>query len=150
MIKEKLEADLKSALKAGESARVSVLRMVISAVRNKEIEKQKKDTGLTDDETLAVLKTEVKKRKDSVEEFRKGAREDLAVKEESEIALLQPYLPAEASDDDIEKAVEVAVRETDAANASDFGKAMKAAMAALKGRADGNRVSAAVKRVLGG
>jgi len=97
MLKEKLETDLKAALKAGDSARVSVLRMVVSAIRNKEIEKQKKDTGLPEEEVLAVLKTEVKKRKDSVSEFRKGGRAEMAVKEESEAAVIQEYLPAEVA-----------------------------------------------------
>ncbi len=150
MLKEKLEADLKSALKAGERARVSVLRMVVSAIRNKEIEKQKKDTGLPEADVLAVLQSEVKKRKDSVEGFRKGGREEMAQKEEAEVEVIKMYLPAEASDDDIRAAVEKAVQETGASGPSDFGRAMKAAMVALKGQADGNRVSRALKAALGG
>ncbi|MBI1957372.1 MAG: GatB/YqeY domain-containing protein [Candidatus Niyogibacteria bacterium] len=145
MIKEKLESDLKSALKAGEATRVSVLRLVITAVRNKEIEKQKKDTGLSDDEVIAVLQAEVRKRRDAVEQFRKGGREELAKKEESEIGIIQPYLPAEASDEDIDRAVRDAVAQTRALTPADFGKAMKAAMATLKGRASGDRVSDRVK-----
>jgi len=149
MLKEKLESDLKNALKAGESRRISVLRMAISAIRNKEIEKMKKDTGLSDDEVMAILQTEIRKRRDSVVEFRKGGREELAKNEEAEIVMIQPYLPADATDDDIEKAVRAAIQETLSASPADFGKAMKAAMAKLKGRADGNRVSAVVKRALG-
>ncbi|MBI2038684.1 MAG: GatB/YqeY domain-containing protein [Candidatus Niyogibacteria bacterium] len=149
MIKEKLENDLKNALKAGESRRVSVLRMVVSAIRNKEIEKQKKDTGLSDDESIAVLQTEVRKRRDSVAEFEKGGRPELAAQEKTEIEMIQPYLPAEATDEDIENAVRDAIGETGAASPADFGKAMKAAMAKLKGRADGFRVSAAIKKALG-
>lgn len=148
MLKEKLESDLKNALKAGESRCVSVLRMVISAIRNKEIETMKKETGLSEDEIVAVLQTEARKRRDSVAEFRKGGREELARNEEAEIIILQPYLPAEASDEDVDNAVREAIRETGATSPADFGKAMKAAMAKLKGRADGNRVSLAVKRAL--
>src|SRR3989344_595705 len=135
MLKEKLESDLKNALKAGESRRISVLRMAISAIRNKEIEKMKKDTGLSDDEVMAILQTEIRKRRDSVVEFRKGGREELAKNEEAEIVMIQPYLPADATDDDIEKAVRAAIQETLSASPADFGKAMKAAMAKLKGRA---------------
>ena len=148
MLTERLEADLKSAMRAGDSARVSVLRLTLSAIRNREIAAKSKETGLLDEEVIAVLKAEARKRRDAAAEFRKGGRPETAAKEESEAEMLQFYLPEEATDEEIEKAVESAIRETGASGVGDFGKAMKAAMAALKGRADGSRVSAAVKKVL--
>ncbi|MCH7883230.1 GatB/YqeY domain-containing protein [Patescibacteria group bacterium] len=149
MLKQKLEDDLKTTLKAGDSLRVSTLRLVLAAVANREIELGKKDVGLSDEEILKVLRSEVKKRKDAEGQFRKGGREDLAKKEGKEAEILETYLPREMSDIELEQIILQSVREAGYRTQADFGKAMKAAMAGLKGRAGGERVAKAVKKALG-
>ena len=145
---EKIEKDLVASLKAKEELKLSVLRMVKAALMNKKIELGK---PLDDTEASAVLRTLVKQRHDSVEAYRKGSREDLAQKEEAEIKILEAYMPASASDEEIEAAVSSALAETAGASAKDFGKVMKAAMAKLAGKnPDGKRVSEKVRAKLGG
>lgn len=155
MLKEGLKSDLKTAMKAGDALKVSVLRMVLTSIANREIETLKKDIGLSDEEVLDVLSKEFKKRKDAVREFKAGNREEMAQKEEKEAEIISVYLPKEISDDELERVVEQSVREAGlpageagAAGMGDFGKVMKSAMAVLKGRASGDRVSAAVKKAL--
>jgi len=134
------------AMRSKDSLRLSVLRMMKSAIKNKEIEKMKQ---LDESEALAVLTTLVKQRKDSVDQFRKGAREELAQKEEAEIKIIEEYLPAAASEEDIRRAIEEAVQETGASSIKDMGKVMKAALARLAGKSsDGSRVSQMVKEKL--
>jgi uncharacterized protein len=145
---EQIEKDLTAAMKAREELRLSVLRMAKSALKLKQVELNK---PLDDAQAIAVLRTLVKQRHDSVEQFRKGGREDLATKEEQEIKILEEYLPAAASDEEIDAAVAAAIAETGAATAKDMGKVMKAAMAKLAGKnADGKRVNEKVKAKLGG
>jgi uncharacterized protein len=147
-ILEQVEKDLVGAMKAREALRLSVLRMMKAALKNKQIELSK---PLGDDEAFAVLRTLLKQRRDSVEQFRKGGREDLASKEEAEIKIVQAYLPAAAGDDEIGAAVAAAIAETGATGAKDLGKVMKAAMAKLAGKnADGKRVSELARAKLGG
>ena len=144
---EQVEKDLVAALKAQEALKLSVLRMMKAALTNKKIELGK---PLDDAAAIAVLRTLVKQRHDSVEAFRKGGRDDLADKEAAEIKIVEAYLPAGASDEEIAAAVEAAVAETGAAGPKDLGKVMKAAMAKLAGKnADGKRVSERVKAKLG-
>ena len=146
-IVEQIDKDMTAAMKAREELRLSVLRMMKSALKNKQIELRK---PLEDPEALAVLRTLVKQRHDSVEQFRKGGREDLATKEEEEIKIIDAYLPAAASDEEIEAAVAAAITETGATSAQDLGKVMKAAMAKLAGKnADGKRVSEKARAKLG-
>lgn len=145
---EQIEKDLTAAMKAREELRLSVLRMAKSALKLKQVELVK---ALDDAQAMAVLRTLVKQRHDSVEQFRKGGREDLAAKEEQEIKILEAYLPAGASDEDIDAAVVAAIAETGATTAKDIGKVMKAAMAKLAGKnADGKRVNEKVRAKLGG
>lgn len=148
MLKNKIETDLKEALRAGDSLRVSVLRLALAAIANKTIALVKKDVGLSDEEVSDVLRTEIKKRKDSVEQFRSGGREDLAQKEEKELQILQAYLPPDLAQAELERIVAESVREAGVSGPQDFGKVMKQAMSVLKGRADGSRVSEAVKKAL--
>jgi uncharacterized protein len=144
---EKIDKELTAAMKAREELRLSVLRMAKAALKNKQIEL---GMPLDDAQAAAVLRTLVKQRHDSVEQFRKGGREDLATKEEQEIKILETYLPAAASDADIDAAIAAALAETGATSAKDMGKVMKAAMAALAGKnADGKRVSEKVRIKLG-
>lgn len=146
---ERIAQDLTAAMKAQDAARTSVLRMAKTALKNREIDKK---GPLDDGEATRVLQGLVKQREDSVEQFRRGNRPELAAKEEAEIAVLMGYLPQGASDAEIAAAVERAVAETGAASAKDMGKVMKAAMAALQAAgkpADGRRVSEAARRRLG-
>jgi uncharacterized protein len=147
-LQEKIQNDITAAMRTKESLRLNVLRMMKTAVKNKEIEKMK---PLEEAEVLAVFNTLVKQRKDSIEQFRKGGREELAQKEESEIKIIEEYLPAAASDDDIRKAIEEAIQETAAASMKDMGKVMAATKTKLAGKTvDGARVSQLVKEQLGG
>jgi uncharacterized protein len=147
-IAEQVEKDLVAAMKAREELRLSVLRMAKTALKNKQVELGK---PLTDEQAVAVLRTLVKQRRDSVEQFRNGGREDLASKEEAETEILQAYLPAEASDEEIGAVVAAAIEETGATGPQDLGKVMKAAMQKLAGKnADGKRVNQTVRAKLGG
>jgi uncharacterized protein len=146
-IVEQVDRDLLAAMKAQDELKRSVLRMMKAALKNKQIELGK---ALDDAQATAVLKTLVKQRHDSVEQFRKGGREELARREEAEIIILSAYLPAAAGDEEMSAAVEAALAETGAAGPQDVGKVMKAAMARLAGKnADGKLVSAKVKAKLG-
>ncbi len=142
MLKEKLTEDLKVAMKAGEAQKRDVLRMLTSAIKNKEIEKR---VELTDEQVLEVISSEVKKRKDSITQFTSGNRMDLAQKEEAEIAVLATYLPEQMSEEVLKKIVEETVAGFDA---KDMGKAIGAVMAKVKGKADGTIVSKLVKDAL--
>jgi uncharacterized protein len=145
---ERLVQDLTASMKAQDAPRTSVLRMAKSALKNLEIDKK---APLDDAESTRVLQGLVKQREDSTQQFRKAGREDLATKEEAEIAILRAYLPQEASPQEIEDAVARAVAETGATSAKDMGKVMKAALAglaALGKPADGKQVNEAVRRRL--
>jgi uncharacterized protein YqeY len=146
-LQERIQSDIAAAMRSKDVLKLGVLRMMKTAVKNKEVEKMK---ALEEAEVLAVFNTLVKQRKDSIEQFRKGGREDLAQKEESEIKVIEQYLPAAASEDDIRRAIEAAIQETGAASIKDMGKVMKATLAHLAGKtADGSRVSQMVKEKLG-
>jgi uncharacterized protein YqeY len=145
-LQDNIQSQITDAMRSKDALRLSVLRMMKSAVKNKEVEKMK---ALEEPEVLAVLNSLVKQRRDSVEQFRKGGREELAQKEESEIKIVEEFLPAAASDDDIRNAIDAAIRETGAASIKDMGKVMKAALTQLAGKtADGGRVSQLVKEKL--
>ena len=147
-IVEQVERDLVAAMKAKEELKLSVLRMAKAAFMNKRVELGK---PLGDPEALAVLRTLIKQRRDSAEQFRKGKRDDLADKEEAEIKIIELYLPAGASPEELDAAVTSALQETGATSAKDLGKVMKAAMAKLAGKnVDGKQVSERVRARLGG
>jgi uncharacterized protein YqeY len=142
-LQERIQSHLVDAMRSKEQLRLSVLRMMKSAVKNKDVDKM---NALEEPEVIAVLNTLVKQRKDSVEQFRNGGREEMAQKEEAEIKIIEEYLPAAASEEDIRQAVEEAIQETGAASMKDMGKVMKATLARLAGKsADGSRVSELVK-----
>lgn len=145
-LQDKIQSDIADAMRAKETLKLGVLRMMKTAVKNKEIEKMK---PLEEAEVFAVFSSLVKQRKDSIEQFRKGGREELARKEEAEILVIEHYLPASASEDDIRKAIEDAVSETGATSAKDMGTVIKAARAHLAGKTvDGAKVSQMVKERL--
>ena len=150
MLKQTLEADLKEAMKAGNDVVRSTLRMLLSAGRNKEIEIRKKDIGLSDEEVIETINTEVKRRRDAIEGFQKGSRPELAAAEEAELLVLQKYLPPELADEELARVVQNGIRETNAKSEKDFSAVMKAIMPVLKGKASGDRISAIVKRELSG
>ncbi|MDO8558024.1 MAG: GatB/YqeY domain-containing protein, partial [bacterium] len=146
-LKEKIKTDLKEAMKRGDTAVVSVLRMALSAMQNKEIEKRVEN--LADAEAERVLATEGRKRKDSIVSFEQGNRPELAQKEREELAVIKAYLPEEASAQEIQKAVKEAIIKTGAQNLKDMGKVMGVAMSVLEGRADGTEVQRITKEELG-
>jgi uncharacterized protein YqeY len=145
-LEQTLGADIVTAMKAKDATKLTALRMLKTALTNKSIEKGRALEGA---EELQVVSTLVKQRRDSIEQFTKGGRTDLADKEQAEIAILNTYLPASASDDDIAAAVTAAIAETGATSAKDMGKVMKAVMAGLAGKTvDGKKVSESVKAKL--
>lgn len=146
MLQDKLTQDLKEAMKAGDSAKVGILRMLSAAIHNREIEKGK-GAVLTDEEVMEVLRREQKKRKESVEAFEKGGRPELAEKEKSELVLVESYLPKQMSREEVVAAVEKIL--AGLADKSNAGLVMKAVMQELKGKADGKMISEVVKEKLG-
>lgn len=151
-LKEKIEGDLKEALRAKEELRLSTLRMVSAAIHNREIEKRTKtgDSELTEEEAALVLRAEAKKRKDAAEGFEKGGRAEQAEKERQEGEIIQKYLPAELSDEDIEKIVQEVVAGLGEVTQKEFGRVMGEVMKKTRGQASGDRVSSAVKKVITG
>jgi len=145
-LQEKIQSHLADAMRNKDQLRLSVLRMMKSAVKNKEVEKMK---ALEEPEIFVVLHSLVKQRKDSVDQFRNGGREELAQKEEAEIKIIEEYLPAAATDAEMRRAVDEAIGETGATSMKDMGRVMKATLARLAGKsADGSRVSQFVKERL--
>jgi uncharacterized protein len=140
---ERIQKDLIEAMKSKEELRLSVLRMVKSALKNKEIEKIR---PLDEAESLQVLQTLVKKGRESVEQFTKGGRADLADKETREIAIIETYLPAGASEADLDRAIEAAMAETGANSPKQMGAVIKSAKALLSGKTvDGKALSDRVR-----
>ena len=148
-LRERLDADLKVAMKAKDELKLSVVRMLKSAVRYREVEGEKAVT-LDEAGILQVVATEIKRRRDSVEQYRAGGREDLARKEEAEIAILQGYLPAQLSRAELEAKVDEVVARLGAKGPKDMGAVMKALLQEVQGRAEGKAVSDLVKQRLAG
>lgn len=147
-LKQQIISDLTASMKARDAPRTSTLRMVKAAVMNREIEK---GGELDDEEMMKLLRSLVKQRRDSVEQYEKGGRQDLADKEKAEIEVIEAYLPQAASREEIETAVTAAISETGASTMKDMGSVMKAVQAALSGKnADGRTVSEIVKAKLTG
>ena len=145
-LKEQILADLTVAMKAKDAARTSTLRMLKAAIVNRQIEK---GGELDEEELMKLLRTQAKQRRDSVEQYEKGGRQDLVDKEIAEIAVIEGYLPQAASPAEIDEAVAAAIAETGAASMKEMGAVMKAVMPRLAGKnADGRAVSETVKRKL--
>ena len=145
-LKEQIIADMTVAMKAKDGARTSTLRMLKAAIVNRQIEKGGELDG---EELLKLLRTQLKQRRDSVEQYEKGGRQDLVDKESAEIAVIEGYLPQAASQEEIDKAVAAAIAETGATSAKEMGAVMKAVMPLLAGKnADGRAVSETVKKKL--
>ncbi|MFF5234267.1 GatB/YqeY domain-containing protein [Dactylosporangium sp. NPDC000521] len=147
MLKERLESDLRTAMKARDELVTSTLRMAITAVRNAEVAGEAA-RELSDEEILSVLTKEAKKRRDAAEAFAGAGREAQAAKERAEEEVLAGYLPAQLSDDDLAGIVRDALAAEGLSGMASMGKAMKAAQAAVAGRAEGGRVAAEVRAQL--
>ena len=147
-LSKQIVADLTTAMKAQDAAKTSTLRMVKAAMMNRQIEK---GSELDDEDTQKLLRSLVKQRRDSVEQYQKAGRQELVDKEQAEIDVIEAYLPKAASQEEIEQAVAAAIAETGASSMKDMGKVMKAAQAALAGKnADGRLISEIVKAKLAG
>jgi len=144
-LKEQLSTDLKEALRAGDERRKSTLRFLMAAIHNAEIEAGHE---LEDGGVASVIAKQVKQRRDSIEEFRKGAREDLVAKEEAELALLLAYLPEQMSREEIAEAARRVIAETGASVPGDKGKVMPVLINQLRGRAEGRQINEVVTELL--
>ena len=145
-LRAQIDSDIKDAMKSGAKDKVSALRMLSAALKNKQIEKR---APLTDGEVADTVRSLIKQRKDSIEQFGKGGRQDLVDKEAAEVAVLEVYLPQQMARDEIEKIVREVIGQTGAQGAKDMGKVMKALVPVLAGRADNKLVSELVKNSLG-
>lgn len=145
MLTEKITNDMKEAMKAQDAPRLSTLRMLKSALKNKQIDLMHE---LSDEEAMAVIKTQIKQLKDAAETFREAGRAETVEANEREIAVLGAYLPAQMGDEELAQIVKDAVAASGASTKADAGKAMGAAMKAVAGRADGSRVKAIVESLL--
>jgi uncharacterized protein YqeY len=143
---EKIKNDLNQALKAKKAAEVSVLRLLLADLQNREIAlRQAQDKKLTNEEVVAAIRKQLKLRKEAIAEYQKGGREDLESKEREEMKILSKYLPQMLSPEEIEKIIDASIEKTGAKSAQDFGKVMGEAMKSLKGQADGTEVAKIVK-----
>jgi uncharacterized protein YqeY len=151
-IKEKITQDMKKALIAKDKVRLNVMRLLKSEIRYKEIEK---GSELSEDEVISVLSSSIKRHKDSIEQFEKGKREDLAAQERAELEIIWEYMPKQLGEEELSQIVDFAIKEaripcqeTGILSPSDLGKVMKIVMPKVKGRADGKRVSELVSSKL--
>lgn len=144
---EQIQEDLKRSMKAKDGNRVSVLRFLLSSIKNREIDKKE---ILNDDEILKVIASSAKSRRESIEAFREGNRPDLVEKEAEELAILEEYLPEQLSPEDVRNIVKEVVEAVGAATVSDLGMVMKELMPRLQGKADGKLVNNIVREILSG
>jgi len=147
---EQVDSDLKDAMRAKDTARLGVLRMLKSALKYSAIEKSGPEAQLDDAEAIQVIRKQVKQRQDSIESFEKGGRPELAAKEKEELAILESYLPQGLSADELSKVVSETIREVGATSKAQMGAVMKALQSKVAGRADGKALSQEVQRQLGG
>ena len=144
-LKARLTEDMKAAMKSGDKRRVGTLRLVIAALKNERIQAGRE---LTAEEVDAALRRAVKQRKDSIEQYAKGGRQDLVDAETEELAILEGYLPKGMSDDEVEAALKAVIAEKGFSSSKDVGLAMKELMARHKGRVDGKKAQEIVRRLL--
>lgn len=149
-ISERIDSDLKDAMRAKDAGKLGVLRMLKSAMKYAAIEKSGAEGQLDDTEATQVIRKQVKQRQDSIESFEKGGRPELATKEKEELAVLSAYLPQAMSGDELAAAVREAIAEVGATSRAQMGAVMKTLQTKLAGRADGKTLSQEVQRQLGG
>lgn len=146
MIKEALARDLKDAMRAKEKVRLSAIRMIQAAIT----EKEKAGAGpVSDEEVLQIVVKQAKQRRDAITQFQEAGRDDLAEREAAELGYIEQYLPAQASDEDIHRVVHAIVQRTGATTMKDMGRVMGEAMSELRGQAEGARIQAVVRELLG-
>jgi len=145
-LKERITEDMKAAMRAGEKERLATIRLILSAIKQREVDER---ITLDDLQVLAVVEKMIKQRKEAIVQFEAGGRADLVAKESAEISVLQAYLPAQMSDAEIDALIGVAIASTGAASIKDMGKVMGAVKAKAQGRADMGVVSARIKQKLG-
>lgn len=159
MIKETITNDLKTAMKTGQVARRMTIGVVLSAIKNRELEKRSKlmkegssdaeaASALTDEEVIEVVSSEIKKRRESIATYTTGGRPELADKEQSEIDMLMNYMPTQMSEEEVSEVVKRAIAKVKPASVKDMGKVMAAVMPEVKGKADGELVSRLVKELM--
>jgi uncharacterized protein YqeY len=147
-LKQKIFEDLKTAMKAGETEKRDVLRMLDAMIKNTEIDKLKKEEGLSDEEVMDVIARAVKQRKDAVTQYEAGGRPKLAEKELQEVEILMAYMPAQMSEEAVRTIVAEIITQSGVTSKTEIGKVMGPAMAKLKGQADGNLVKKIVEESL--
>ncbi len=145
-LQQKLTDDLKQAMKGGDTLKRSVIRLVMAAIKNAEIAKQK---ALEDGDILGIIAKEIRQRKESIEAFKEGDRPELAASEEAEMAVLEAYMPAQMSRDEIVAEARQVIKEVGAESIRDKGKVMPQLIAKLKGKADGREINEVVTELLG-
>lgn len=145
-LKEVLSSELKDSLRSGDKLKVSVIRLVMAALKNREIEKR---GTLTEEEIIELLVSLSKQRKESIESYKKGGRQDLVDKETAELKIIESYLPQQLTPEEIKEKIKEAIAETGASGAKDIGRVMKILMPRVKGRADGKLVNEMVREFLG-
>jgi uncharacterized protein YqeY len=146
-LQDEISAALKDAMRARDEAKMSTLRLVLTAIKKREKEAR---SLLEDQEVISVIASQIKQRRESIEQYRKAGREDLAQSEENELKILQGYMPEQVSEEEISNTLDEIIAEVGAVSMKDMGKVMKAAMAKLAGKADGGAVNAMVKAKLSG
>ena len=144
-LKAKLTEDLRSAMRSGDKLRTSVIRLLTALIKNREVEKR---GPLTDGEVIQAISASCKQRQEAIEQYRQGRRQDLVDKETAELAILQSYLPAALSPDELQTLVREAIRESQAVSSREMGKVMALLMPKVTGRADGKIVSGLVREML--
>jgi hypothetical protein len=145
MLKDILNNDLKKYMKEKNTLALNAVRSIISEIKNKEVEK---GAELTEEEIIQVIKKQIKMREDSIEQFEKADRIDLAEKERKEVEILQSYLPEQLSDEELKKIIEETISEVNATSKKDFGKVMKLVIQKVQGRADGKKISEILSSLL--
>jgi uncharacterized protein len=148
-LKEQISEELKAAMKLPDKTRLETLRTLRAALMEKEIEKRGSGQPVTPEDETAVMMSAAKKRKESIEQFEKGGRPELAQQEARELAIIQEYLPKQMSPEDVGEVIQRIVKETGATSAGDFGKVMPLVMKELKGKADGKLIQEMVRKQLG-
>ncbi len=145
-LKDKINADLKEAMKSGDKVRLQTVRSIRALIL--EFEKSGANREMTEEDEIKLLTSAAKKRKDAIEQYRNAGREDLAEKEEAELKIIETYLPEQLSEEEIEEKVKEIAAKVGATEKKDFGKLMGAAMKELKGKADGNLIRKAAEKIL--
>ncbi len=152
-LKQQIDQDLKAAVKSGDAERRSVLRMIKARIQEREVELRSEkglDYQLNDEEVVEVVTGYAKQRRQSIDAYRQAGREDLAAREDRELQLLEPYLPRQLSEADLEKLIRAAIEKAGATGPKDFGQVMRIVMPKVKGQADGKLVNELVRRQLEG